>query len=139
MLLGEYSHSLDAKNRLMMPAKLREKLGEDLVVCKNVDKCLSLYPREHWDAFYQKIISLPRIDSREVQRFLFSSAFDTTPDSQGRILLPANLCAYAGLGKNVTIIGVGDHLEIWDADKWNETALAQNGTDVADKLISLGF
>lgn len=139
MLLGEYSHSLDSKNRLMMPSKLRELLGEDLVVCKNVDKCLSLYPREHWDAFYQKVISLPRIESRGVQRFLLPSAFHTTPDNQGRILLPPKLCQYADLTKDVTIIGVGDHLELWDTDKWNDLVAEQDGDEVAQKLIDLGF
>ena len=127
MFSGEYSHALDTKNRLMLPSKLRDKLGKTLVLAKSVDKCLSLYPMEGWEAFCQKLDSLPDIETRRVKRFLFSAAFDTAIDGQGRILVPSNLCEYAGLVKDVTVIGVGDHVEIWDAQTWKDENSAQNG------------
>ncbi len=139
MFTGEYSHALDAKNRLMLPAKLREKLGEDLFLAKSVDKCLSLYTASEWEAFSQKLNALPGIEIRNVRRFLFSAAFNATVDGQGRILVPANLCEYAGLTKDVAIIGVGDHVEIWDAQTWKNENSAQNGSEIAEILIKLGF
>ena len=139
MFSGEYSHALDAKNRLMLPAKLRTELGDELMLSKNVDKCLSLYPRATGDAFYEKLDAMPSIESRAAKRFLIASAFETPVDNQGRILLPAKLCQYAGMGKEITVIGVGDHVELWDSAAWEAENAAQNGEDIAQLLMKLGF
>ncbi len=139
MFFGEYNHALDAKNRLMLPAKLRKELGEEPVIAKSVDKCLSLYPRATWDAFCERLDAMPTIETRNVKRFLFASANDAPIDNQGRILIPSNLSEYAAFVKEVTVVGVGDHIEIWDKREWEAVNEAQNGADVAQKLIELGF
>lgn len=139
MFSGEYSHSLDSKNRLMLPAKLRKELGEDLMLAKNVDKCLSLYPRSTWDAFCAKLDAMPSIETRAVKRFLIASAFETPVDNQGRILIPQKLYDYAGMSKDVTVIGMVDHVEIWDTETWEAEIAELSGEEVANTLKNLGF
>lgn len=139
MFCGEYSHNLDSKKRMILPAKLRDELGENVVMTKNVDRCVSLYPAERWVAFTAKLDTLPDIETRQVKRFLYSAAFETTVDGQGRILVAPNLCAYAGLDRAVKVIGVGDHIEIWDEARWNEENSSENTAEITDLLIRLGF
>ena len=97
MFCGEYSHNLDAKKRIILPSKLREQLGDGVVMTKSVDRCVALYPVERWNAFTAKLDSLPDIETRQVKRFLYSAAFETSVDGQGRILIAPNLCDYASL------------------------------------------
>ena len=120
---GEYKHSIDAKGRLAMPAKLRDELGERFTVTKGLER----------------IRSLPMSKSRDLQRFFFSAAFDAELDAQGRILLPANLRAYAGLSKETVVIGASNHAEIWDAVKW--AAYNDSITDdrIMEAMEDLGF
>ena len=139
MFCGEYSHNLDSKKRMILPAKLREELGEKVVMTKNVDRCVSLYPAERWNAFTAKLDTLPDIETRQVKRFLYSAAFETTVDGQGRILVAPNLCTYAGLDKSVKVIGVGDHIEICDEARWTEENSSENTADITSLLIRLGF
>ena len=139
MFCGEYSHNLDSKKRMILPAKLREELGENVVMTKNVDRCVSLYLAERWNAFTAKLDTLPDIETRQVKRFLYSAAFETTVDGQGRILVAPNLCTYAGLDKSVKVIGVGDHIEIWDEARWTEENSSENTADITSLLIRLGF
>lgn len=136
---GEYRHSIDPKNRMFLPANLREILGNDIVMTKGMDPCVSVYPMESWELFTEKLNSLPEIQSRRIKRFIYSSATKTTPDSQGRVLMPQNLREYAGLDKNVYVIGVGDHVEIWDEDKWNAENAGMNSDEVVETLVALGF
>lgn len=139
MISGEYNHALDSKNRIILPVKLREQLGENIVMAKGVDLCVSVYPTDAWGTFTDKINSLPEIQSRKIKRFIYSSAVELATDTQGRILVPQNLKDYAGLGKNVTIIGVGDHVEIWDEENWKAEVSGENSADIAAAMISLGF
>ena len=139
MFFGEYSHNLDAKKRIMLPSKLREQLGADVVMTKSVDCCVALYTKEMWTKFTEKLDALPDIETRQVKRFLFSAAFETSVDSQGRILVAPNLCAYASLSKAVKVIGVGDHIELWDEEIWNRENSSENSTEIAETLIKLGF
>ncbi len=139
MFCGEYSHNLDAKKRIILPAKLREGLGEAVVMTKSVDRCVALYPRARWESFTAKLDALPDIETRQVKRFLYAAAFETAVDAQGRILVAPNLCAYASLDKNVKVIGVGDHVEIWDEALWEAENNAENTADIAGILIRLGF
>ena len=136
---GEYKHSVDAKGRLAMPAKLRDELGERFTVTKGLDGCLAVYPEKEWEGLEARIRALPMSKSRDLQRFFFSAAFDAELDAQGRILLPANLRAYAGLVKEAIIIGASNHAEIWDAAKWT----AYNDTITDDRIMEamedLGF
>ena len=116
-MTGQYQHSIDAKGRVFIPAKLREELGETFYVTMGMDSCLSVYSDASWAKFTEKFESLPYTKTKAM-RPLFANAAKCEPDSQGRILLPQKLRAYAGLDKDVVIIGVNDRAEIWSADAW---------------------
>ncbi len=117
---GEYKHSIDAKGRLAMPAKLRDALGERFTVTKGLDGCLAVYPEEEWARLEDRIRGLGNGEKarRLRERYYFANAFDAQLDAQGRVLIPANLREFAGLEKDVTVIGQLDHAEIWNSDKW---------------------
>ena len=116
---GEYAHSVDSKGRMIFPAKLREELGEGFVIFKGLDGCIWAYTKEDWDAFEDKIASLPVAKARKLQRF-YSANYPCEPDGQGRILIPQSLRTYAGITKDVIIAGVQRRVEIWDAQRWQE-------------------
>jgi len=118
-LTGEYMHTLDAKGRLFIPAKLREELGTVFYVTVSPEACLSAYSAVSWDKLVEKVGALPYSKQRAM-RPIFAHAAKCEMDSQGRILLPQNLRGFAGLEKNVTIIGFNNRAEIWDTDKWAE-------------------
>lgn len=139
VLSGEYSHTLDAKKRLILPAKIREELGNEIVLTKNVDKCVSIYPRTVWLAFREKLDAQPDTETRVVKRFLYSAAFETTIDAQNRLVIPSNLCEYASLKKNVRVVGVGKRAEIWDEDAWNDAVAAVNVNEVIAIMEKLGL
>jgi mraZ protein len=116
---GEYQHTLDSKGRLSIPARLREELGNVFYVTLSMDKCLSAYSSENWQAFSEKVDSMPYVKQRKM-RPLFAYAAKCDIDAQGRILIPQNLRDFAGLSKNVTVVGCNNHAEFWDSDSWNE-------------------
>ncbi|MBR5314278.1 MAG: division/cell wall cluster transcriptional repressor MraZ [Clostridia bacterium] len=138
MYTGEYKHSIDPKNRMFLPATMREDLGDEVFVVKGVDMCIAVYPKEAWEEFTEKLNSLPEMKARRVKRILMASAIKTKIDSQGRVLITQSHKAYAGLDKNVYVVGVGNHIEVWDEDKW----IAENdmnSDEMAETLMSLGF
>ena len=116
-MTGEYQHSLDAKGRLFIPARLREELGQEFYVTISMDKCLDAYNAEQWKILSDKVNAMSYRNQRSV-RSLFSMACKCELDAQGRILLPANLREWAGLTKNVSVLGANNHAEFWDADAW---------------------
>ena len=116
-MTGTYEHSIDAKGRLFIPAKLREELGVTFYLAMGVDACLAIYPQSTWDRFTEKFSSLPMSQSKAM-RPLFANAAKCELDSQGRIVIPQKLRRYAGLDKDVVILGVNDRAEIWSADAW---------------------
>ncbi len=136
---GEYQHTLDAKGRLFIPAKLREQLGDSFVVTKGLDECLFAYPQEAWEKLEQKIRQLPMSKSRSLQRFFLSSAADVTVDRQGRIIIPPVLRSYAGLERDVVVIGVGERAELWDARRWNAYTDDLDSESIAQAMEELGF
>ena len=117
-MTGQYTHSIDAKGRLFIPAKLREELGGTFHVTVGQDHCLSVYSDESWAAFMDKLKALSYNEVKKL-RALFAYAADCEPDAQGRILLPAKLREYAGLDHDVTIIGSRSFAEIWNTEAWN--------------------
>ena len=117
-MTGTYEHSIDAKGRLFIPAKLREELGVTFYLAMGVDECLAIYPQETWNRFTEKFASLPMSQSAAM-RPLFANASKCELDSQGRIVIPLKLRKYAGLEKDAVIIGVNDRAEIWSAETWN--------------------
>lgn len=136
---GEYQHNIDAKGRLFIPAKFRESLGSAFVATKGLDGCLFLYSMQAWSVLEDKINGLPMSKSRDLQRFFFSSAADCTPDAQGRVVIPQNLRQYAGLTKEVTVIGVSGRAEIWDTGRWLQYSGALTPEAVAQAMEELGF
>lgn len=122
MLTGTYTHALDAKGRLIIPARLRKELGEGFVITKNMDRCLSIYPKAEWDALTEKLNALPLISSepaRKINRMIFGNSIEPEVDKQGRILIPQDLRKHAGLTKDVTLVGANRLVEVWDTETWN--------------------
>ena len=117
-MTGTYEHSIDAKGRLFIPAKLREELGVTFYLAMGVDECLAIYPQETWNRFTEKFASLPMSQSAAM-RPLFANASKCELDSQGRIVIPQKLRKYAGLEKDAVSIGSNVRAEIWSAETWN--------------------
>ena len=142
MFFGEYEHSIDAKGRLIIPAKLRDALGANFMVTKGLDGCLSVYPMEQWAEFEAKLQALPMNQSsaRAFARFFFSGATEGELDKQGRVMLPPNLREYASLTKDVVITGAGNRLEIWDkAVRDAYLAETESPEEMAAKMSDMGF
>lgn len=143
MFLGEYQHSLDVKGRITIPAKFREELGEQFVATKGLDNCIFLYPQKEWQFIEKKLKELPltRADVRSFVRFFFSGASELEVDKQGRTLLPANLRDYAGIERELAVIGVGARIEIWAIDKWADYTEKAGSSyeEIAESLVDLGI
>ena len=117
---GEFRHSLDSKNRMIVPARFREGLGDVFMICKWLDGCLAVFSLEKWDELTERISHMPNTqkEARLFTRKLMSSAAECQIDSQGRIQLPQLLVEKTGFVKNCAVIGVGDRIEIWPLEKW---------------------
>jgi MraZ protein len=143
VFLGEYQHSLDTKGRLTIPSKFRDQLTDKFVATKGLENCIFLYPPDEWRNIEAKLHSLPmtRADARSFVRFFFSGASELEVDKQGRAVLPSNLREYAGIDKDVVIIGVGSRAEIWASDKWVEYNQEKAGhyEQLAESLVDLGI
>ena len=142
MLIGEYTHTLDPKKRLSVPAKWRRELGKSVVVTRGLDNCLFVYPLKAWGNITEKIGRLPlgQADTRGFNRFFLSGAVETEVDSAGRILVPDFLKDFAGLGSKVVLAGIHDRVEIWDEKKWSEykRKIEKQGNALAEKLGEVG-
>lgn len=120
MLMGEFHHSLDEKNRLIIPVKFREELGCEYIITRGLDNCLFVYSKKEWEKIVSTISSLPftKKDARNFSRFFLGGATNGCFDKQGRIILTSQLINYANLTKECVIIGVNDRLEIWDENSF---------------------
>ena len=143
MLIGEYEHTIDAKGRLSMPAKLRRDMGEAFIVTKGLDGCLFGFSKSEWANFEAKLKTLPltQKNARNFVRFFLSGAMECELDKQGRFLIPGNLRDAATLEKEVVIIGVGTRIELWNKDKWKEYSSEENNSadDIAENMDMLGI
>ena len=143
MFMGEYSHTIDTKGRLIIPSKFREELGETFVVTKGLDGCLCVFSAEEWKAFEIKLKSLPLTNknARQFARFFVAGATPCELDKQGRILLPATLREFAGLEKDVVLTGMLNRIEIWSKEKWNENNSLDDVAmdEIAEQMTDLGF
>ena len=141
MLIGEYEHSLDAKGRLIMPAKLREDIGEKFIITKGLDGCLFAFSIAEWKIFEEKLRSLPisNKDARKFSRFFFAGAIDCEIDKQGRFLISSNLREFAELIKDVIIVGMDSRIEIWSKEKWNKFDEDISADEIAEKMEMLGI
>ena len=141
MLLGEYEHTIDDKNRLTLPAKFRQAFADGIVVTRGMDGCLYAYARPAWDGLVGgRLASLDPLlkEGRRMQRYFFSAAAEANLDKQGRVMIPAALIEHAKLGREVVVAGVYDHLEIWDRAAWREELAQVEGgaEDVAERLAN---
>ncbi|HOA35158.1 MAG TPA: division/cell wall cluster transcriptional repressor MraZ [Bacillota bacterium] len=143
MFTGEYQHTLDEKGRVIIPAKLREGLGETFMITRGLDRCLFIYHFDAWTKIEQKVKELPlaRSEARAFTRYFFSGAAEVEIDKQGRVLIPQNLREYAGIEKEVMIIGVSDRVEVWSEEAWKEYTSAENldFEAAAEKLADFVF
>ena len=141
MFKGEYSHSVDAKGRIIMPAKFREILGEEFVVTKGLDGCLFVYDNSEWKNFEEKLRTLPLTNpnARKFSRFFLAGASACEVDRQGRILLPSVLREFAGLEKEVVLVGVGSRIEIWSKAAWTEKNVYDDMDEIAENMEGLGI
>jgi MraZ protein len=135
MFSGEYSHSIDDKGRITIPAKLRSGFPNGLVITRGFEPCLMVYPVETFQLLEQRVraLSLTVPSNRQLIRLLFGGAVTDTLDSAGRVLLPEYLRTYAGLQSQTVVVGTGQYLEVWDAEKWN-AQLAQMNDSEANTL-----
>ena len=144
MLKGEYSHNIDPKGRLIIPAKFRDDLGENFVITKGMENCLYVYPETEWNAFEEKLNALPTTTDKKARAFAYffqGSATDGDLDKQGRTLIPSVLRNYAQLDKEVVFIGMGKRAEIWDKARWEKknAEVELNIEDIASDLEECGF
>lgn len=139
MFIGQYSHSIDTKGRIIIPAKLRDDLGEEFIVTRGLDGCLFVYPKFEWENIVKKYKELPETrDRRHFMRIFLSLATPCEYDKQGRINIPKPLIDYAKLDHDCLIIGVDERLEIWSKERWdlfiNENE--KNLSEIADNLFT---
>ena len=143
MFMGEYQHTIDDKNRLIIPSKFREGLGDQFVMTKGLDNCLFIYPLDEWEKLEQKLKALPftKADARAFVRFFFSGANECELDKQGRILVTQVLKDHANLIKDVVIIGVSSRVEVWSKEVWESYSQdAQKDYEaIAEKLADLNI
>ncbi len=139
MFMGEYHHTIDEKGRLIIPAKFREELGEKFIITRGIENCLFAYSALEFQKIVQKLETLPftKKDARQFMRFFLSGASEAEFDKQGRIHITSPLISYAGLLKDVVIIGSGDRLEIWSKNNWDSffDSAKDNMSDIAENLF----
>ena len=143
MLIGEYEQSLDVKGRLILPAKIREDMGDKFIVTKGLDGCLFGFSQNEWTNFEEKLKTLPLTNknARDFVRFFLSGATECEIDKQGRFLIAGNLREYANLEKDAIIIGVGTRIEIWNREKWKSYNSDENisADEIAENMTMLGI
>ena len=141
MFIGEYAHSLDAKGRIIIPAKFREELSTTFILTRGLDGCLTIYSHEQWEKIFEQLNKLPSTKkaARQYIHMLTSKACECTLDKQGRIQIPSFLSEPVNIKKNCVIVGVNDHVEIWNQDTWNDyyESASESFEEVAEELSEL--
>ncbi len=143
MFLGTYAPKLDEKGRVILPAKFRDELSPGIVMTRGQENCLYVFTTREFEAFAEKIAQAPLTDkaARSYARMTLSGASAEMPDKQNRVTIPANLRSYAGLDRDLTVIGAGTRVEIWDSAAWDsylaeqETSFANTSEEVIPGLI----
>ena len=138
---SEYNHTIDAKGRLIIPSRFRELLGEEFVLTRGLDGCLSIYPMDEWVAFEEKLRALPLTnkDARTFSRFFVAGATTCQLDKQGRILVPQTLRQFAGLDKDVVLTGNLNRIEVWSKEKWSENCNYDDMDSIAESMQNIGI
>ncbi|MDD2935080.1 MAG: division/cell wall cluster transcriptional repressor MraZ [Candidatus Pacebacteria bacterium] len=142
MLIGEYTHSIDPKKRVSLPAKFRKEVGKKVIMTHGLDNCLSIYTLKEWEKISEKLsgLSMGQADQRSFNRFMLAGAVETEVDSVGRVLVPDFLKDYAKLKTKVVLTGVYNHIEIWDEKMWRiyKQKIENQADALAEKLGEIG-
>jgi MraZ protein len=144
MFLGEFTHTIDDKGRLTLPAKFRELLAHGVVITRGFDGCLFIFTREDFKVLTERLrerFSLNKQSARDLNRFFFAGATDLSPDRTGRVLIPSFLREYANLDSEVAIIGANTHLELWRSDDWRHKIkdVETNVDEIAEQFGDIIF
>ncbi|MCR4605020.1 MAG: division/cell wall cluster transcriptional repressor MraZ [Eubacterium sp.] len=140
MFMGTFEHSLDAKGRVIIPAKLRDELGSSFVATMGMDGCLYAYPMNEWAGFLEKLEKLPGSkDARTLQRMFLANAATVDVDKQGRALIPTSLREKAGLDKDIVFIGVLSKIEVWSKERYEGASDAGDMDEIADRMSEYGL
>ena len=141
MFLGRHSHNLDDKGRLAIPARFRELLADGLVLTRGIDQCIAAYPRPAWERLAEQVnaLSMADRDARQFRRMVFAAAADVSLDSQGRIVVPAELRRYAGIEREAIVVGVHTSIEIWSPARWEDVSgqVEDGGEEIAARLAGM--
>lgn len=139
-MIGKQRHTIDAKNRIFLPAKFREELGTDLVLAQSITgKCIRVYSHDNWMKFEEKINALPEIELDDGLFWLFANAERVEVDAQGRIAVPQELRQYAGLNKDIVSVGRGERMEIWDEAEFESRQQSVDLNKLREALMKRGF
>ncbi|MDY0134575.1 MAG: division/cell wall cluster transcriptional repressor MraZ [Atribacterota bacterium] len=143
MFLGHYYHTIDEKNRVVIPSSFRGEISGKVYLTQGMEKCIFLYPEEVWNRFYQKIttLSLTRKETREFSRFFLANATCLDIDGQGRIVLPDYLKNYAEINRQVVWVGVGERLEIWAEEIWRpyHEEMGKKFGELTEQIVDTGI
>ena len=120
MLVGRYNQNIDAKGRVNIPSKFRSSLGETFIVAVGDEKCVNIYPLDEWDAFMERVASVDVEDRAMIMRYIQDASAECDLDSQGRVVIPPEIREYAGLSKEIVVVGEQRKIEVWSLDNWNK-------------------
>lgn len=137
--VGSYTHSLDSKKRVFVPAKFREDLGDTFFITRKLDTYLSIYTEEEWNAYLQKLEKLPESVAAEVQEFILGGAQKCVPDNSGRIIIEDRLLKHASIQKNIVFVGAGRQIRVWAEELWNEREQNRDFEKMRDILREFGL
>lgn len=142
MLIGEFTHTIDDKNRISLPMKFRKEVGKKIVITHGLDNCLFLYTMREWEKIAEKLanLSMGAADTRGFNRFMLSGAMDIDVDSVGRMLIPEHLKSFAKLDGKVVFTGVHNRIELWNSERWSEykKKIESEADSLAQKLGEVG-
>ena len=137
--VGSYTHSMDSKKRVFVPAKFREELGDEFYITRKLDRYLSIYTAEDWEAYVEKISKLPESQAASLQEQLLGHAQKCVPDSNGRIILEEQLLDYAEITKNLVFVGTGKQIRIWSEEKWTERENNRDTEKLRELMLQYGL
>ena len=137
--VGSYSHSMDAKKRVFVPAKFREELGNEFYITRKFDPYLSIYTADDWAEYVETISSLPESEAAELQEYLLGAAQKCVPDSNGRIILDEKLMRHASIEKNLVFVGAGKQIKIWSEEIWNERESKRDPANIREIMRKYGL